>query len=1324
MGKRKRTTIGYSYFMGLHMGVCRGPVNRIAQIKIGGRSAYYNALDVPWGGSNVDLTWPPNAGLPFPPAETSNEVISLNEPELFGGTKAEGGIVGKMHFLTGAPGQLVPQELKNMLGNPEEQPEFRGVMTVYFDGMICQMNPYPKPWRFLVRRTDSGWDTPVWYREKCTIYHAKPYDPAKPFDLDQYRRVQGMNAAHIIYEALTNPLWGRGLDASRLDGNAFRAAADTLYDEQMGLCLRWSRSDLLETFIQTVLDHIAGVLYQDKVTGLYTLKLLRNDYDFDALPLYTTDNGILEISEASSGSTSEAINEVVVNYRDPILDMEAQVRVQNIAAIQTTGSFATREVNYLGVPTDALAMRLAQRDLKIASTNLRRFRISGDRRLWKIQPGDVIKISDVARSIGQIALRVGTVDDGTLTGGRIDIVAVQDVFSYQLSPFGGIQPPLGTLPDYRPTAKRVLAYEKPYVELNAEYPPAEFGAIPDAAGIYNYHMERPSGLVLAYDIGAQRGGAGEFVIDGSGDFTPMAAITGTLDYLDTLLVYSEVDNIHMEQVEVGQSAWINGEFVRVDAIDLVEREITIARGVMDTVPKRHTNGTLIWFTGDTGGTNYVNYSASEIVNLRGMPYSMQGGRLPIEEAPEEQVTMNWRMFRAYPPGDVIAQSISTPPAPWFNAVNMRYDADGYFEGETWVNVADLLTLNWTHRDRVLQADQLVEHQQSDIGPEPGTTYRVRILNAQGVQVRVETGIQGTQFTYSYGQAYIDLQVETAPEEPVTGFIELYTVRDGLTSWDGYLIPINVYKIPEPEMQSAQTFQMAMITSTDTGDATGMQSAETTQMVATDSNEQDITGVQSAQSVQSINHKAVYLVAMDNRAYEAPYISLLREGRNPSASQLKVCVARPSDRITDGYDLYSGLMGVGSMGADGCGNPQQVTSDTNGAYSAQGAHPWTPWAVLSDNNMLLSGVEGWVDYLTDELIISVTSVTDGVPIGVPAGTLILVDDEWMEVISMQADRIKVRRGVADTVPARHRARRPIWLCENAHAASNELFGNLNKAKYKLNPHTLAEPAPVSLLPEYSLLMQNRPNRPYPPGFVMVDGTHWFNGASALAPGFSPRPGQPKGRDVLLTWSYRNRLWQADDAYDHFAINVPPEEGVTYVLELWYRPRNATCPIRQRRLVTDGNSLMYTAAMALEDGNVLVRAARSCGATIGQFTLKAVKDGVISWQGYAISIRLPSNVTCPTDGDGGDDDGPIVIDPPPGGGDGEDGSGGNPGNPNPDNPDEPTDPTDPEYPEPEEPDIEDPEFPDTGEPPVEPPEPDPNNATGWGEKWDHGWAGPET
>ena len=78
MGGSSKQTIGYDYLMGIHMGVCRGPVDALVEIKVADRTA--------WTG-NV----------------TGNQTVQINARELFGGDSAEGGVEGPLEVMMGEP---------------------------------------------------------------------------------------------------------------------------------------------------------------------------------------------------------------------------------------------------------------------------------------------------------------------------------------------------------------------------------------------------------------------------------------------------------------------------------------------------------------------------------------------------------------------------------------------------------------------------------------------------------------------------------------------------------------------------------------------------------------------------------------------------------------------------------------------------------------------------------------------------------------------------------------------------------------------------------------------------------------------------------------------------------------------------------------------------------------------------------------------------------------------------------------------------------------------------------------------------------------------
>lgn len=340
-------------------------------------------------------------------------------------------------------------------------------------------------------------------KEKVTFY-GRSRASGSQFTSDT--NIMAMNPAHIIYECLTNREWGRGLPRDVIDGPAFERAAQTLYDERFGLCLKWARRDSIQTFVQSVLDHINATIYSDRETALLTIKLIRGDYDRHTLPLYDVFNGILEIRESTTTTISAAVNEVVVTYRDPINNEDKTVRAQNLATLQSTGgSFLSMAKPYPGVPTAALAVRLAQRDLRANAEGLRRFTLLMNRSAWKIAPGDVIRIQDVSRNVPDMVVRVARIEDGNASNGAISLTVVQDVFTLPKTSFVEQQPNTWEPPNFQPCIGRHQVIEAPYFLLSRLLPRGDVNAIDASSAYLGTVVEQGQATNTNYDIFVRNG---------------------------------------------------------------------------------------------------------------------------------------------------------------------------------------------------------------------------------------------------------------------------------------------------------------------------------------------------------------------------------------------------------------------------------------------------------------------------------------------------------------------------------------------------------------------------------------------------------------------------------------------------------------------------------------------------------------------------------------------------------------------------------------------------------------------------------------------------
>lgn len=158
--------------MGLHLALCKGPVDAVQEIQMGDRTAWGDADRAP-------LT-----------------SLSINKPTLFGGDERESGVVGTIDVLSGHAGQGRNDNLMNRLGS--SIPAFRGVLSLVTSKFAAN-NPNIKPWAVRVRRFTAGWLDAPWMEWNTEV---------RTWDEDEGREISvGMNPAHILVQCLTDPHW-------------------------------------------------------------------------------------------------------------------------------------------------------------------------------------------------------------------------------------------------------------------------------------------------------------------------------------------------------------------------------------------------------------------------------------------------------------------------------------------------------------------------------------------------------------------------------------------------------------------------------------------------------------------------------------------------------------------------------------------------------------------------------------------------------------------------------------------------------------------------------------------------------------------------------------------------------------------------------------------------------------------------------------------------------------------------------------------------------------------------------------------------------------
>ncbi len=247
---------------------------------------------------------------------------------------------------------------------------------------------------------------------------------------------------------------------------------------------------------------------------------------------------------------------------------------------------------------------------------------------------------------------------------------------------------------------------------------------------------------------------------GFGTITPSGTLAiGINESQETINISHYSSNDHADPI-VDSGLMLGGEIMRVTSVAMPL--IGVARGCADTIPAKHLFGDKVWFFTQATGSDNREYMATETIGVKLLMKSASSS-MQIENSPPRTLVFNSRAARPYPPGLVLANG--TP----FYQTAVVFDSD-----DSTVDVT------WKHRDRVVQGDTLQGHTIDNIGPEAGTTYRINVYDADGLEVRTATTADN-HWSYDFADAVADLG------EDVDGYLTLESLREGFASWQKYRI---------------------------------------------------------------------------------------------------------------------------------------------------------------------------------------------------------------------------------------------------------------------------------------------------------------------------------------------------------------------------------------------------------------------------------------------------------------------------------------------------------------------------------------------------------
>ncbi len=764
--KNKKVTIGFRYYMNVLLTLCHSSNSKLelVEIRVGGRTA--------WEGS-----------------VNTSQTIHIDKQDLFGGDRKEGGVRGYVDIMMGESNQELNQYLGTSMRKAEIEgylPAYRGTCNLFFSGFI-KNTEFPDNPTFT--RTVTDYDLggtlvatpgpPTFYWSAMT-----PYFKAVAAKLRRYaewypekaRIGNDANPAHILYECLTNVEWGMGLPVGQVDDALFRTCADALYTEEFGLSLTWTDSVSIEDFIKMLFRHISAVLNQNRLTGKLFPKLVRKDYDVDDLFVVNSDNA--NLTAFSRPSNGEIINEVVVTYTNSEGDPDT-VSVQDLAGIANQRAIISSAAELPGIRNPILAGRVGQRELNALITPVSKVSLVMNRTGFVLYEGDVFKLVWPDLGIEAAYFRILELDLGRLEDNQIRVEAIEDVFGLPESSY--LEPQLSgwvnPISEAAPSPSRKLQ-EVPYYDVARRIPTVEetfcyvgMYAESPSEDAYDYNLWTATGQTII--LGVPTDNPLELKI--VAEFAPVLVLDGDLvkEEFSTFTVES-LSPLSDEEISVGSCLVMDEEYMRVDFVDVETNEVTVARGVLDTVPVVHSSGVKMYFTQDSLGTDSIVYLPSEEVRVA-VQTRTSLGLLDIEDAPVDEITMVGRQDKPYSPGKFRINMLSYPE---------KINGD--------------LTISWATRNRLTQVAEVIAQDYMSISPE---------INSQVVlQIQIEGGSLTT--TYPTGTTVTVPVVANPSDTPLvdagtdrdirgSGFTEITSAEStSLTegAGDGYAQPYRYSKI--------------------------------------------------------------------------------------------------------------------------------------------------------------------------------------------------------------------------------------------------------------------------------------------------------------------------------------------------------------------------------------------------------------------------------------------------------------------------------------------------------------------------------------------------
>jgi hypothetical protein len=200
------------------------------------------------------------------------------------------------------------------------------------------------------------------------------------------------------------------------------------------------------------------------------------------------------------------------------------------------------------------------------------------------------------------------------------------------------------------------------------------------------------------------------------------------------------------------------EIIRIDS--RVGDDLTVSRGMVDSVPRIHAAGTALIVFDDAGMSDFETRTAGDTPDVQ-LATRTPVNTLPIGLTPIDEVTLDSRAIRPLRPANV--------------------KVEGFLTGPVSGAALSEFTTTWSERNRLTELGTALAWTGATVAAEAGQTTIIEVLDPDFAILTTYSGLTGTTH---------DVPIAAFGSE-LYGWIRVGAERDGYREWQAYAIQVIV-----------------------------------------------------------------------------------------------------------------------------------------------------------------------------------------------------------------------------------------------------------------------------------------------------------------------------------------------------------------------------------------------------------------------------------------------------------------------------------------------------------------------------------------------------